>query len=183
MNDAHPKSPVSFDVHVARLPQKGLPVTIDADSAQRTALAGEHGLLSVEAWRAELLVAPWKRNGVKVSGRVTASITQACVVTLDPVEAHIDEAVDGLFLPGDSKLGRQGIGDAGEILIDADGPDSPETFSGDTVDVGALAEQFFGLAIDPYPRKHDAALDSAGDDAAPAVSEFQQKLRSLLGKS
>ena len=49
--------------------------------------------------------------------------------------------------------------------------------------VGALAEQFFGLAIDPYPRKHDAALDSAGDDAAPAESEFQQKLRSLLGKS
>jgi hypothetical protein len=105
------------------------------------------------------------------------------VVTLDPLEARIDEAVDGLFLPEDSKLGRQGVGEAGEILIDAEGPDSPETFSGDTVDVGALAEQFFGLAIDPYPRKQGAALDSAGDGAAPAESEFQQKLRSLLGKS
>ena len=183
MNDVSPKSPVSFEVHVGRLPQKGRTVTIDADLAERTALANEHGLLSVEAWCAELLVAPWKRNGVKVSGRVTAAITQACVVTLDPLEAHIDEAVDGLFLPEDSKLGRQGFGDAGEILIDADGPDSPETFSGDTVDVGALAEQFFGLAIDPYPRKQGAELDSTGDDAAPAESEFQQKLRSLLGKS
>ncbi|MGB3539866.1 MAG: DUF177 domain-containing protein [Mesorhizobium sp.] len=183
MNDVSPKSPVSFDIHVARLPQKGLPVTIDADLAERTALAREHGLLSVEAWRAELLVTPWKRNGVKVSGRVTAAITQACVVTLDPLEARIDETVEGLFLPEDSKLGRQGFGDAGEILIDADGPDSPETFSGDMVDVGALAEQFFGLAIDPYPRKQGAALDSAGDDEAPAESEFQQKLRSLLGKS
>lgn len=183
MTDSHLKSPVSFDVHVTRLPQRGLPVTIDADPAQRVALASEHGLLSVESWRAELLVAPWKRNGVKVSGRVTAAITQECVVTLDPLATSVDEAVEGLFLPEDSKLGRQGFGSAGEIIIDADGPDSPETFSGDTVDVGALAEQFFGLAIDPYPRKQGVALDSTGDDVAPAESEFQQKLRSLLGKS
>jgi len=183
MTEIPTKSPVSFEVHVARLPQKGLPVTIDADSTQKTAIAREYGLLSVESWRAELLVAPWKRHGVKVSGRVTAAIMQACVVTLDPLEARIDEAVDGLFLPEDSKLGRQGFGEAGEILVDAEGPDSPETFSGDTVDVGALAEQFFGLAIDPYPRKPGAALDSAGDIAVPAESEFQQKLRSLLGKS
>ncbi|TIN13876.1 MAG: DUF177 domain-containing protein, partial [Mesorhizobium sp.] len=68
----------------------------------------EHELLSVENYRAELLVAPWKRNGVKVSGRVEADITQACIVTLEPIEAHIDEAVDALFLPEQSKLGRQG---------------------------------------------------------------------------
>lgn len=174
--------PVSFVANVARLPQKGLPVVVEADAEQRAALAGEHGLLSVEAYRAELLVTPWKRNGVKVSGRIEADITQACVVTLDPVPAHVDEAVEGLFLPEDSKLGREGFEGGGEILIDADGPDSPETFAGDTIDVGALAEQFFGLAIDPYPRKQGASLPSGGD-SEPAESEFQQKLRSLLGKS
>jgi hypothetical protein len=125
---------------------------------------------------------PWKRNGVKVSGRVRADITQACIVTLDPVEAHIDESVDALFLPEQSKLGRQGFDGGGEILLDAEGPDSPETFSGEAIDVGALAEQFFGLAIDPYPRKHGVSLEAAGD-AEPAESEFQQKLRSLLDKS
>ncbi|TIT56062.1 MAG: DUF177 domain-containing protein, partial [Mesorhizobium sp.] len=111
-----------------------------------------------------------------------ADITQACIVTLDPVQAHIDEPVEALLLPEDSKLGRQGYDGGGEILLDADGPDSPETFSGDTIDVGALAEQFFGLAIDPYPRKPGASLD-AGDDTGSAENEFQQKLRSLLGKS
>jgi hypothetical protein len=183
MNEASQKSPVSFNVHVSRLPQKGLPVTIEADSAQRAALADEHGLLSVESWRAKLLVTPWRRNGVKIAGGVIANITQACVVTLEPVPAHIDEPVDGLFLPENSKLGREGFGDAGEILLDAEGPDSPETFSGDTIDAGALAEQFFGLAIDPYPRKRGVALDSTPDDDQPVESEFQQKLRSLLGKS
>ncbi|TGQ95454.1 DUF177 domain-containing protein [Mesorhizobium sp. M8A.F.Ca.ET.208.01.1.1] len=182
MKHADMQSPVSFFANVARLPQKGLPVVIEADPAQRAALAEAHGLLSVEAYRAELLVASWKRNGVKVSGRVEADITQACIVTLDPVQAHIDEPVEALLLPEDSKLGRQGFDGGGEILLDADGPDSPETFSGDTIDVGALAEQFFGLAIDPYPRKPGASLD-AGDDAGSAENEFQQKLRSLLGKS
>jgi len=75
-----------------------------------------------------------------------------------------------------------GFEGGGEILIDAEGPDSPETFSGDTIDVGALAEQFFGLAIDPYPRKAGASLEAAGPDE-PVENEFQQKLRSLLGKS
>ncbi|HMM63265.1 MAG TPA: DUF177 domain-containing protein [Mesorhizobium sp.] len=181
MHRMEPRSPVSFDAHVARLPQKGLPVTIEADAAQRAALAEAHGLLSVENYRAELLVAPWRRNGVKVSGRVEADITQACVVTLEPVSAHIDEPVEGLFLPQDSKLGRQGFEGGGEILLDAEGPDSPETFSGDTIDVGALAEEFFGLAIDPYPRKPGVSLgaDGGGQDAE---TEFQRKLKSLLGK-
>src|SRR4051812_32830256 len=109
MRHANLQSPVSFVANVGRLPQKGLPVVIEADAAQRAALAEEHALLSVERYRAELLVAPWKRNGVKVSGRVEVDITQACIVTLDPVEAHIDEAVDALLLPEESKLGRQGF--------------------------------------------------------------------------
>jgi hypothetical protein len=182
MKDAELQSPVSFVANVARLPQKGLPVVVEADERQRQSLAAEHDLLSVESYRAELLVTSWKRNGVKVTGRVEADITQACIVTLDPVSAHIDEPVEALFLPEQSKLGREGFEGGGEIILDADGPDSPETFSGDTIDVGALAEQFFGLAIDPYPRKPGASLEAAGDDQ-PEESEFQKKLRSLLGKS
>lgn len=176
------KSPVSFEAHVARLPQNGLPVVIEADEAQREALAKAHGLLSVEKYRADLLVTAWKRHGVKVAGRVEADITQACVVSLEPLEAHIGEEVEGLFLPDDSKLGRLGFGSGGEIMIDADGPDSPELFSGDMIDVGELAEQFFGLAIDPYPRKPDVSLDTS-DETEVEETEFQKKLRGFLGKT
>lgn len=177
------RSPVSFPVNVARLPQKGMPVVIDADEAQRAALAEAHGLLSVESYRADLLVTKWKRNGVKVGGRVEARITQACIVTLEPVEAVIDEDVEGVFLPEDSKLAREGFEVGGEILLDAEGPDAPELFSGDTIDAGALAEEFFGLGIDPYPRKKGASIVSAGDDdIEPEESEFQKKLRLISKK-
>jgi hypothetical protein len=176
------KSPVSFEVHVARLPKDGLPVVFEADQAQREALAKAHGLSSVEAYKTDLLVTAWKRHGVKVTGTVEANITQECVVSLDPIEAHIEEDVEGLFLPADSKLGRLGFDGGGEIVIDADGADSPELFSGDTIDAGELAEQFFGLAIDPYPRKPGVSLDTSGDNAVEET-EFQKKLREALGKS
>lgn len=175
-------SPVSFIAHVARLPHKGLPVVVEADAAQRQALAAAHDLLSVEAYRTDLLVTSWKRHGVRVTGRVEADVTQECVVTLEPLAAHIDEEVEGLFLPDDSKLGRHGFEGGGEIVLAAEGPDSPEIFHGDAIDVGALAEQFFGLALDPYPRKPGVSLDSGAEDGGEE-SEFQRTLKSLLGKS
>jgi hypothetical protein len=185
MHEKEEVSPVSFKAFVTRLPQKGMPVVIDADARQREALAAAHGLVSVERFHAELHVAPWKRNGVKVSGHVEADITQECVVTLDPLQSKIEEEVEGLFLPADSKLGREGFDTSGEIHVAAEGPDSPETFTGDMIDVGALAEQFFGLGIDPYPRKPGADLISGDKEEAPALPEgpLQEKLRQLTRKS
>ncbi len=95
------ESSVSFLANVARLPQKGMPVVIDADAKQRGKLAEEHGLLSVGRYRADLLVTSWKRNGVKVSGTVEADIVQECVVTLEPLESRISEDVSAVFLPED----------------------------------------------------------------------------------
>lgn len=184
MKEQHPSSsPVSFAVHVARLPKLRMPVVIEADEKQRRLLAQEHGLLRVESFHAELQVEPWKRHGVRVSGRVSAAIVQACIVTLDPLPAAIDEPIEAVFLPEDSKLGRLGFEDGGEILLDPDGPDSPETFSGDMLDVGALAEEFFGLALDPYPRKSGVELPAAGGTAEENVAEWQQKLRGMAQKT
>jgi len=176
--------PISFRVNVLRLPQKGMPVTITATPEQRQELAAVHGLLEVERLEARLLVAPWKRNGIRVSGNVEADVVQACVVTLEPVPDHIDEEIDSLFLPQDSKLGRLGFDGGGEIVLDAEGEDSPEVFEGDSIDVGALAEEFFGLGIDPYPRKQGATLEPGKPDDAdePQGGALSEKLASLLRK-
>lgn len=185
MRDEQIPSPVSFEANVARLPQKGLPVVIEANETQRAALAEAHDLQAVQRFRADLLVTAWKRNGIKVVGTVKADIVQACVVSLEPVESHIEEEVYGVFLPEDSKLGRLGFDGGGEIMLDAEGPDSPETFSGDIIDVGALAEEYFGLAIDPYPRKRGALLEAKTVETVeePVEGELQRKLRALIDKS
>ena len=174
-------SPISFKVNVARLPKKGMPVVIEPDEAQRDGLAAEHDLLSIDRFRAELMVTDWKRGGVKVAGRVQAAVTQSCVVTLEPVADTIDEGFTALYLPEGSKLALpQGVD--GEIVLDAEGPDAPELFSGDWIDVGQLVEEYFALGIDPYPRKPGVALPQAETEVAEDRGPLFDKLRALKKK-
>lgn len=175
-------SPITFPVSIARLPAKGMPVTITADEAQRDALAELHGLLSVDALRAEILVVNWKRSGIRVSGRVTATIRQACIVTLEPVEEQVGEDFEALFVPEGSRLAKPRLSGEGELLLDAEGDDAPETFTGDSIDVGQVAEEFFALGINPYPRKSGAAWNTAdGEPQAERPAAFA-KLAELRKK-
>lgn len=179
------ESPVSFRVNVARLPQKGLPVRIEADETQRAALAREHGLLEVRNYRTDLVASPWKAGGVRIAGSVTADIVQECVVTLDPIDARVETDISALFVPEGSRLAAW-PGSESEMVLDPDGPDAPETFRGDEIDVGALAEEFFVLAIDPYPRKAGAvaeALPSQDEEVRGPLAEKLAKFRAGPQKS
>lgn len=175
-------SPIAFPVHVARLPAKGMTVTVEADMAQREALARAHDLLAVDRLVATLEVVPWKKGGVRVAGRVEAAVVQACVVTLEPVASTVDEAVSAVFLPEGSKLAVPPRSAEGEILLDAEGEDAPELFAGDTVDVGRLAEEFFALGIDPYPRKPGVSLGdgTASDEKRGPLHDKLAELRKKL---
>ncbi len=181
------ESPVSYRVSVGRLPQKGMPVQIRAQPEQLVALARDHDLLGVERFAADLKVEKWKRDGVKVSGVVEAEIVQSCVLTLEPVRSAIREAVEAVFVPENSKLARREGHRHDEIMLDPDGPDLPETFEGDTVDVGALAEEFMELAIDPYPRAPDATEGAMSTSTEPGGEKEREspfaKLRQLKNKS
>jgi uncharacterized metal-binding protein YceD (DUF177 family) len=157
-------------VSVARLPQNGMPLRLMSNENERLALAKAHDLISVQSFTAELLIKRWRKDGVKITGKVAAEITQNCVITLEPLISQIQNEIDGLFVQEGSKLARPPLSADGEIVIDYDGADLPETFSGDAIDVGALAEEFFGLAIDPYPRKPGAALEAAPDEE-PGLSK------------
>jgi uncharacterized metal-binding protein YceD (DUF177 family) len=160
---------ISHRVAVARLPQAGMPVILKADEKELRRLAKAFDLIDVSSFTAEMLVKKWRKDGVKITGIVKADITQSCVVTLEPLKANVSNDIDAVFVPENSKLSRPQISGEGEIIIDFDGPDLPETFSGDTIDVGALAEEMFGLAIDPYPRKE--GIDFEFQDAGAAQVE------------
>ncbi|OYR08982.1 hypothetical protein CEV33_2704 [Brucella grignonensis] len=127
-------------------------------------MAAEHGLQTVNSFAAEFLLTRWKKNGVRLRGTINAEIVQSCVVTLEPIDATVSEEVDTIFVPENSRLAKIQLDESGELLLDADGADIPETFVGDKIDIGAVAEEFFELALDPYPRKPGLL-----DDAEPVV--------------
>lgn len=152
-------TPFSYPVKVGHISANPVEVTISADAGECAGLARLWSILEVKALSATFELRRWKRDGVRLKGRVAADIVQACVVTLDPVESRIDEPVEVVFVPEGSKLARlPAATEGGEMLLDPDGPDAPEIFAGDSIDVGAVAAEHVALAIDPYPRKADAAF-------------------------
>jgi len=163
------RPPFSYRVRVGHVSHNPIEVRIEADERERAALAKLWDILGVQALTAELKVRRWKKDGVKVMGTVHAEVTQACVVTLEPVAEVIDEEIEEMFVPEGSALARIPANDAGEIILDPDGPDLPEQFSGDEIDIGAFVAEMAAMALDPYPRRSD--VEFAGHVESDAVED------------
>lgn len=143
----------TYRVKVGHVSANPVQVRVAADARERGGLATLWEVEAVNRLEAELQIARWKKDGVRIKGRVTGEIVQACVVTLEPVVTAIDQEIDQIFVPEGSKLARIVLDGAGEMVLDPDGPDLPEPFVGDTIDAGALIAEFAALGIDPYPKK------------------------------
>ena len=160
--------PLHRPVDTRTLPVNGYDETIVADEGERAALATANGIEAVEALSASIRVRDWNGEGVRVTGKLEAKVTQACSVTLEPVRSTIDEPIDAVFVPEGSNVDF--LGSDGEILIDAEGEDAPESFHPPMLEVGAVVAEFLTLSLDPYPRAEGAELPSAASD--PAASPF-----------
>ena len=157
--------PWSVPVALHEVAATGRHLELAADERARAAIAKLAGLRSVPQLRAVLDLAPRGRDGLRVAGRVSATVEQTCVVTLEPMENEIDEEIDLVFAP---TAAAASLVDHGGAPVEIGADDGPEPLIGGVVDLGVLATEFLILGIDPYPRKADAVLEgaSAGDGAA-----------------
>jgi hypothetical protein len=151
-------NPWSIPVAVAQIPDTGLHRDIDTTPHERSALADLGGLREVLSASASLDLTPMREGRVHVGGRVKARIGQTCVVTLDPIENEIDEAIDLIFAPPEQIPALADlVDDAAES--DTEIPDPPEPIVNGTIDLGRLATDALFLGVDPYPRKPDAVFE------------------------
>lgn len=150
----------------------GLTETIEATEKERRALAERLELEAIDSLTATVRLRP-VRGGqmIRVSGRLEADVVQTCVVTLDPVPAHVSEEFEALFAPP-SMIEDEGD----EIDLDPaqEDEDVPEPMVNNRIDIGELTAQYLSLGLDPYPRAPDVAfeeIDEAMDDDAEVEPE------------
>jgi uncharacterized metal-binding protein YceD (DUF177 family) len=165
--------PFSYKVKVGHISANPVTVKLVADARELEQLARLWKVERVRRLESELQVSRWKKDGVRIHGRAEAEIVQACVVTLDPVETVIAEDVDRIYVPDGSRLARLVLDERGEMVLDPEGADIPEAFTGDTIDAGGAICEAIALAIDPYPRKPgvefaDHIESSEVNDAKPS---------------
>jgi uncharacterized metal-binding protein YceD (DUF177 family) len=154
--------------HHLRLDQirDGARLDLVADEAERRAIAERLGLRTLARLDAHVVLS---RTGplVRAEGRIVAALEQNCVVTGDPVAAHVDEPFALLFMPEPENEADE------EIELGADDCDAV-FYDGGTIDLGGAIADTLALSVDPYPRgaSADAALREAGVLSEEQASPF-----------
>jgi uncharacterized metal-binding protein YceD (DUF177 family) len=119
-------------------------VTIEADAAERAALATRFGLLAIDALRASLSVRR-DASGIVARGHLSAAVTQPCSVTGEPVPARVEEDFAIRFVP------EPGDAAADEVELSEDDCDTV-FYTGGAIDLGEATAETLALALDPFPR-------------------------------
>lgn len=153
---------------VAEVPETGRHLDFTAPEQTRAAIVRLADLVDVPRLEASFDLTRQGHDGLRVSGRVVATVVQNCVVTLEPVESALDETIDLTFVPPGEAAGAKPKAVAYQAI---DGEDPPEVLHDGVVDLGAVATEFLLLGIDPYPRKEGVAFD-APIDRDPAGHAF-----------
>lgn len=118
------------------------------------------------------------RDGILiVRGTIVARVTQRCVVTLEPVPAHLEVPVERYF-------STDAIIDEAEIIVSPD-DEEPEPLDGELLDLGEIAVEELSLALDPYPHAANApaVLRSLNDAADAATRSAFAALAALRDRS
>src|ERR1700732_4090030 len=133
MNERGRDGPWSVPVTVHEVPVTGHRFELKADEATRAAIAKSADLRALPRLEATFDVTRLNSKGLHVVGRVSATVGQVCVVTLDPIENEVEETVDLIFAP----VAAPAAGDApGRDALEVATDEVPEPLLDDTVDLG-----------------------------------------------
>lgn len=154
-------------------------IAVEADPAERAALATRFGLLSVDRLSADTKV---RREGniVFAEGRLEADVVQACVASGEPVRTSIGEPFSLKFVPEAERADE-------ELDLDVEDFDTID-YAGSAIDLGEAVAETLALSLDPFPRSPDAdaALKAAGvlseDEVASGPFSALKVLKDKLAK-
>lgn len=154
----HFTRPIAVDA----VPETGLDMDIEASEAERAALAQDCGLAAIKEFKARFHVQKRNSGRYRVEGRLTACVTQICVVSLDPFETLVEAGIEVDFAPASQALNLS----AGPAAA-SHGEEPPDPIIDGKIDLGALAAEFLILNLDDYPRKPGVRFEGAEDPGEP----------------
>jgi hypothetical protein len=148
------------------IPEQGRQGQREATPRERAELASALDVLACDDLSVTYEVHPLRSGIYRLTGRIRAGVVQACVVTLEPVPARLDEPINVELRPADmmpvSSDAEQGILDAADI----------EPLDGDDIDLGLLVLEHISTALDPYPRKAGVEFEGSRLPGAADANPF-----------
>ncbi|HJS46230.1 MAG TPA: hypothetical protein VJ753_07500 [Rhizomicrobium sp.] len=170
--------PLSHSYNLARLGNAGDEVYFAASEAERGALAKWAGVLSVEKLEVRVQIKKRAPNRYGLSFALAAEVTQACVVTLEPVPAGIQHSFSRELVftgPSRQRTAQSPKPAESEIVLAFDpeeGEEGPEEITSLHQDLAVPALEEFVLSLDPYPRRQGVEFAPKTGESDPPPSPF-----------
>jgi uncharacterized metal-binding protein YceD (DUF177 family) len=167
--------PLDWTIETTAVPERGLKGSRTATEAERAALAGALDLMSCEALEATYLIRPADGGGFRLEGGIDAAVTQACVVSLQPVAGRVAESFSVEFR---RDVADEPVEDEAEILSAPE----VEPIKNDRIDVGRIVYEALAAGLDHYPRKEDADFEWTDPKLAEGAGSPFAVLKTLKDK-
>jgi len=180
MTHQHIELPAQF-MDITRVTKQGERVKLRCEHTHLNALAQAIGVLALKSFHADLSAKAWSAEGMRLTGRLRATVEQACRVTLEPVVETLDLEMDRRFLPKEKGRSYEPSIVDGEMVLDPQ-EDPPDLVEGSRINLWEVVVEELNLAIDPYPRAPGGRLDEdlQGDHALGEPNRPFAGLEALL---
>jgi uncharacterized metal-binding protein YceD (DUF177 family) len=143
-------------------------VTVEATPGERAAISRRLGIVDVTALTCRFALRRWEGATVQAEGRLSARVTQVCVVSMARFESEISEDFSVRFVPEGMESDE----------IDLDAPDEIP-YAGATIDLGEATTEQLALALDPFPKQPGAELAQEavadGDNPFAALAAMRKR--------
>ena len=142
--------PLTWTHAIHDVSARGLDIKRAADTSELEALTSALEVLSVDSFEAAYRVTAQSGQRYRLSGSFRANVSQACVVTLEPITSQIVEEFSVGFCPPENA--DKATDDEKSVLNEPD----VEILTNSTLEIGRILYELLVAALDPYPRKADA---------------------------
>jgi len=160
----------AWRIAVDRLPRGGRVGTLTATPDECASVASALGIRACDRLTLDYRLVPHGRNRAQLTGQVIATISQSCVVSLEPVAQDIAAPVKVQFEP------EIVVPATDEQELDPDALDTEALVDG-RCDLGQVAYEILAIEMDPYPRASDA--DEGWEGETIAADERQSPFAAL----
>lgn len=159
-------SPLDWTHETTEISDRGLKRERAANAHECAALAAALDLPAIGNLVVRYSIEPRKGEAWRLAGSLSADVTQTCVVSLEPIAAHVADDFEAVFRREAEARGAEPEDQA--ILSGED----VEPIERDQIDVGRIVYETLSAGLDPYPRKAGAEFDwtdpKAGDPERPS---------------
>jgi len=167
----------SVPVAVDSIERSGTKKEIEANETERSDLAKRFDLIDIEFLKGKFKIVP-ASVVYHVTGTITGKISQASVATGEPIVKEISQDIDAYYTDYsrvtsfDSEKRKRSGGENSEDDHEIrEEREEPESIDNGILDLGEVAAQFLGLALDNYPKAADESpadyIEVAPEDAKP----------------